>query len=123
MCTSPADCGCQNLNDREVKQRQMLGYGCMVVAFAVVGVSKLQSSPDWVSAMPAIPFFFAYINLLQARTRTCIMLAFMELDMSEGKAQPVADRQTGRRLKKRSLKLIAGAAGLAALSAALCWKL
>lgn len=123
MCTSKAPCSCQNLNDHEVKKRQVLGYGSMVVAFALVGMAKLQNPPEWVQAMPAIPFFFAYLNILQARTRTCVALAFQEKDMSEGQLQPVSDRETSWRLKKRSAKLIAGAAALAALSAVICWKL
>lgn len=123
MCTSPAACGCQNLDDREVKKRQVLGYGSLVAAFAVVGLAKLQNSPEWVQAMPAIPFFFAYLNLFQARTRTCVALAFLEKDVSGGQTLPVADRATSRRLKSRSLKLIAGAAVLAAVSTAICWKL
>lgn len=84
MCTSPQSCGCQNLNDREVRKRQLLGYGSMVVAFGLVGLGKVQQPPDWVKAMPAIPFFFAYLSLFQARTRTCVMLAFLEKDASQG---------------------------------------
>jgi hypothetical protein len=123
MCTSPAACGCQNLNDREVKKRKILGYGSLVVAFALVGLTKLQQPPTWVQAMPAIPFFFAYLNFFQARTRTCVALAFIERDMSQGKLSPVPDRQTSWLLKKRSAKLIASAALLAALSTAICSKI
>lgn len=123
MCTSSQSCGCENLNDSEVRKRRLLGYGSLVVAFGLVGLSKIQNPPNWVQAMPAIPFFFAYLNLFQARTRTCVMLAFLEKDVSQGQSQPVPDRQTSWRLKKRSMKLIAGAAALAALSAAICWRL
>jgi hypothetical protein len=123
MCDSPAACGCQNLNDHEVKKRKILGYGSLVVAFALVGLAKFQHPPEWVHAMPAIPFFFGYLNILQARTRTCVALAFREADMSQGQLQPVPDRQTGWMLKVRSFKMIALAAVLALLSAAICWKL
>ena len=116
-------CGCQNLNDVEVKKRKILGYGSMVVAFALVAMSKVQQPPDWVQAMPAIPFFFAYLNMLQARTRTCVMLALLEKDMSDGQLQPVQDRASSWSLKKRSFKLIAAAGALAVVSAAICWKL
>lgn len=123
MCESLQSCGCQNLNDIEVKKRKILGYGSMVVAFALVGMSKVQQPPAWVQAMPAIPFFFAYLNLFQARTRTCVMLAFQEKDMSEGQLQPVQDRASSWKLKKRSFKLIAGAGALALVSAAICWRI
>ena len=123
ICSSRAECGCQNLNDAEVRKRKILGYGSLVVAFALVGLAKFQQPPEWVQAVPAIPFFFAYLNIFQARTRTCVALAFFERDMSQGKLQPVSDRDTSWRLKKRSAKLIAAAAALALLSAAVCWKL
>lgn len=122
MCTSPADCGCQNLNDYEVKKRKIMGYGSLVVAFALVGFSKLSEQPDWVAFMPAIPFFFGYLNLGQAKTRTCVLLAFVEKDKSGDQLLPVSDRATSRRLKKRSAKIILGAAALAVVTTALCWK-
>lgn len=93
----------------------------MVIAFALVGLGKVQQAPDWVQAMPAVPFFVAYLGLLQARTRTCVALAFAEQDMSEGVLQPTPDRKTSRRLKKRSAKVIATAAALAVISTAICW--
>lgn len=123
MCSTEASCGCQNLNDGEVRKRKLLGYGSLVVAFAVVGVNKVQQPEAWVHATTAIPFFFAYLNLFQARTRTCVALAFQEIDLSGSSMQPIEDRETGRRLKRRSVKMIAGAAALAAVSAAVCWKL
>ena len=123
MCTSKAACGCQNLNDSEVKKRKMLGYGSFIAGFALVAMCKLQQQPEWVNAMPAIPFFFGYLNVLQARTRTCVLFAFMEKDMTGDVLQPVPDRATSWTLKKRSVKLIVGAGVLALVSAAICWKL
>lgn len=122
MCTRQSDCGCQNLNDYEVKKRKIMGYGSLLVAFALVGLSKVQEQPEWVAAMPAIPFFFGYLNLGQARSRTCVLLAFAEKDKSGDQTLPVSDRATSRRLKKRSAKIILGSAALAVLTAALCWK-
>ncbi len=122
ICTTSAECGCQNLNDYEVKKRKIMGYGSLVVAFALVGFSKVSEQPEWVSAMPAIPFFFGYLNLGQAKSRTCVLLAFAEKDKSGDQLLPVSDRATSRRLKKRSAKIILGAAALAIVTAALCWK-
>ncbi len=122
ICSTREQCGCQNLNDREVKKRKILGYGSLVVAFALVGLSKVPDQPDWVAAMPAIPFFFGYLNLGQARSRTCVLLAFTEKDQSTDQTLPVSDRATSRRLKKRSAKIILGSAAFAVLTAALCWK-
>lgn len=123
MSSTSAACGCQNLNDNEVRKRKVLGYGSLVIAFAVVGINKVQQPEAWVHATTAIPFFFAYLNLFQARQRTCVALAFQEIDLTGPSMQPIEDRETGRRLKRRSVKMIAGAAALAALSAAICWKI
>ncbi len=123
ICRTKEACGCQNLNDNEVRKRKVLGYSSLVIAFAVVGLNKVQQPDAWVHATTSIPFFFAYLNLFQARQRTCVALAFQEIDYSGPAMQPIEDRETGRRLKRRSAKMIAGAAALAALSAAVCWKI
>ena len=117
---SEETCSCSNLNDSEVKKRKMVGYASLVAAFGLVYLNKVQAPPAWVLATPAVPFFFGYLGLLQARSRTCVGLAFVDRDMSEGKLSPVSDREVAWRLKKRSGKIIAQAAVAAALSAALC---
>lgn len=115
-----SECECCNLNEREVKKRLVLGYGSLMVAFLMVVLNKTQGAPIWVQWTSAVPFFFGYLGLLQARTRTCVALALVDRDMSEGRLCPVSDRETGWRLKKRSYKLIAFSAGLALLSTYLC---
>jgi hypothetical protein len=121
--TSAAACGCHNLDDSEVRKRKVTGHWALIAAFALVAASKLHELPKWIAALPAIPFFLGYLNLLQARTRTCVMLAFMERDMSQGTMRQVSSRALGRRLKKRSVKLILAAGLLAAISAALCCRI
>lgn len=108
-------CGCCNLNEPEVKKRRVLGYGSLVIAFALAILSKLHPPPGWLQWGPVVPFFFAFLNLMQARTRTCVLLAIVDRDMTEGQLQPVSDRETGWKLKKRSYKMIAAAAALAFL--------
>jgi hypothetical protein len=116
-------CACANLNEPEVNKRRTLGYGSFVAAFALVGLNKVQTPPLWALWMPTVPFFFGYLNLMQAKSKTCVALALADRDMSEGELRPVKDRETGWRLKKRSYKIIAGAGVLAAVSAAICMKL
>lgn len=120
---APSCSSCCNLNDTEVQKRRLLGYASLLAAFALVVLSKLQRLPEWVQILPAIPFFVAYLNLFQVRSRTCVALAFMERDLSNGQLQATPDRATSRRLKKRSAKMIASALVLALVSAAICWKL
>lgn len=122
MGTAQVHCGCQNLNDDEVRKRQVMGYGSLLFAFALVAMSKLSESSQWLAAGSAFAFFLGYLNLGQARTRTCVMLAFAEKDKTGAQTQPVLDRATSRRLKKRSLKIILGSAVLAIFTATLCWK-
>ena len=97
-------CGCCNLNDPEVKKRRILGYASLIIAFVLVALNKLQPPPSWMLWSPAIPFFFGYLNLMQARTRTCVALALLDRDMVEGELQAVKDRETGWQLKVRAYK-------------------
>ncbi len=118
-----ADCGCHNLSQREVTKRQNLAYSSFVVAFALVGYQKVVAQPDWVQWMPMIPFFVGFLGIFQAKTRTCVALALADKDMTEDKLGPVKDRETGWKLKKRSAKIIAGAAALAFVATAICQRL
>lgn len=116
-------CGCCNLNETEVKKRWFLGYASLVVAFALVALNKLQPPPSWMLWGPVIPFFFGYLNLMQARTRTCVALALLDRDMVEGRLQAVKDRETGWQLKVRAYKMMMSAAFLGAISTLLLLKL
>ena len=113
-------CGCCNLNEPEVKKRRFLGYASLVIAFALVALNKLPPPPSWMLWSPVIPFFFGYLNLMQARTRTCVALALLDRDMVEGRLHAVKDRETGWRLKKRAYKMMAGSALIAVLSTIIC---
>lgn len=116
-------CGCCNLNDPEVKKRRILGYVSLIIAFVLVALNKLQPPPSWMLWSPAIPFFFGYLNLMQARTRTCVALALLDRDMVEGELQAVKDRETGWQLKVRAYKMMFGAAILGAVTTLLLIRL
>jgi hypothetical protein len=116
-------CGCCNLNEPEVKKRRILGYASLVIAFALVALNKLHPPPSWMLWSPAIPFFFGYLNLMQARTRTCVALALLDRDMVEGELQAVKDRETGWQLKVRAYKMMVGSALVGALTTALLLRL
>jgi len=116
-------CGCCNLNDPEVKKRRILGYASLIIAFVLVALNKLQPPPSWMLWSPAIPFFFGYLNLMQARTRTCVALALLDRDMVEGELQAVKDRETGWQLKVRAYKMMFGAAILGAVTTLLLIRL
>lgn len=95
----------------------------MVAAFVVVGLTKLQPPSLAMACLPGVPFFFAYLNLFQARHKTCVLLAAMERDHRGERPEPLSDRQAGWELKKRSLRIVGQASALAIASAALCAKL
>lgn len=116
-------CTCQNLDDREVKRRLYLGYVSLLVAFVMVLVNRLEARPLWIQVLPIVGFFFGYLGLLQARTRTSVVLALLERDMSDGVLGPVKDRETSWLLKQRSVRLVSLATILALASAAVCWRL
>ena len=105
---------CTNLNKSESRKRRVIGYGSFLIALAFAGKSKT----SWVG----VPFFFGYLNILQARTRTGVALALTDRDMSEGKIGPVKDRETGWKLKKRAFKLVLGAGALAVVTTVVCRK-
>lgn len=114
---------CCNLNDPEVKKRQRLSALSFFTAFGAVFLSKLYQPLSWFSLLAAVPFFIGYLGLLQAKARTCVLLAFQEIDLSRAEPQPIPDRETGWLLKKRSIKIIINAGCLALLSTVICWKL
>ena len=116
-------CGCCNLNEAEVKKRRFLGYASLVIAFILAALNKLHPPPSWMLWSPMIPFFFGYLNLMQAQTRTCVALALLDRDMVEGELQAVKDRETGWQLKVRAYKMMAGSALLALLSTSICLQL
>jgi hypothetical protein len=111
-----------NLSDWEVRKRLAKGYGSFLAAFALVGMNQGKLPPHLAQWAPAVPFFLGYINLMQAKKRTCVTLAVTDRDMLDGKLGPVKDRETGWRLKKRAFKMIVGAGLLAAVSATVCRK-
>lgn len=111
---------CRNIDSEAASGRLRGGYLCLLAAFALVVLIKIVQPATWVQLTPALPFFLGYLNLLQARTRTCAVTALLEQDRSEGEPQPVKDRETGWRLKQRSAKLMLAAAILAALSTVVC---
>ena len=67
----------------------------------------------------SIPFFFGYLGLLQARAKICVALALLDRDLSQGKLQPVGDRESAWRIKKRSLAILLQSGSLSLLSTAL----
>ncbi|MCA9776572.1 MAG: hypothetical protein KC800_07650 [Candidatus Eremiobacteraeota bacterium] len=116
-------CGCCNLNESEVRKRRFLGYASLVIAFALVALNKVQPPPAWMLWGPLVPFFFGYLNLMQARTRTCVALALLDRDMVEGTLQAVKDRETGWKLKKRAYKMIVSSTMLSILTVFVCLRL
>lgn len=110
----------RNIDSRGASLRRRGGYLCLLTAFVLVGLNKLFAPSLWARLAPAIPFFLGYLNLLQAATKTCALVALQEQDRSEGQLQPVEDRETGWRLKQRSVKLILASACLAIVSTVIC---
>jgi len=116
------DCGCSNLNDREVTKRIILGATSLTVALATAGFSRTQPPARRTFWIPAVPFFIGYLGLMQAQTRTCVALALTDREMRNGKVAPIESRRKGWKLKKRSLKILFAAAALALASSAICKK-
>ena len=116
-------CGCCNLNEPAVRKRRFLGYASLVIAFALVALNKIQPPPEWMLWGPVVPFFFGYLNLMQARTRTCVALALLDRDMVEGELQSVKDRETGWKLKKRAYKMMGCSTLLSFLTVLACLRL
>lgn len=115
-----SQCHCRNLDARGARNRRRTGFICLLLGFLTVVLGKVCEAALWLRLVPAVPFFVGYLGLLQSQTKTCVVLALLEKDTSQGRVEPIEDRETGWQLKRQALKLIGGAALLALLSTLAC---
>lgn len=103
----------ENIAGKEVDKRRVMGYGSLTVAAGMVWWSLLTGQPMWVRACVFVPTFFGFMGLLQARRRTCVVLAAVGQQCFLEGTEPVEDPEVRDQLRAAGFKLAAQAAVLA----------
>ncbi|HQR42593.1 MAG TPA: hypothetical protein PLX97_07905 [Gemmatales bacterium] len=106
---------CLNLGPRESRKRRLLGLLAFNIGIVLAIFFIWQNVDDLLRATVFIPFFFAYLGILQSLQKTCVFLAIQgKQNLDQGNEQ-VAEDALRRKLWHRSLWIIFWAATLALL--------
>lgn len=89
------------------KRLRMLGGIALFLATSTIAVflARYEAHVLWRVAL-FLPFFFAIMLVLQARTRTCVVLAALGAWDLDCGMQRVPDRNLERRLRRRAYALV-----------------
>jgi hypothetical protein len=107
---------CQNIGPKQIRKRRLLGLLTFQVAVILSVVFIWQNVDDMLRALVFIPYFFAYLGILQSMQKTCVFLAFKGKQNMDQGDEAVAEQQLQRRLFFRSVWIVI----LAALLASIC---
>ena len=108
---------CSNLNESEVKKRKILGYVALLIGLGMGLSHKVVDQPEWMAWMNTVPFFFGFLGLFQAQTKTCVFFATMGKEVTDQGLQTVAPDKSAI-LRHRSLRLTLQSGLLAVLLSA-----
>lgn len=103
----PPDPGsCSNLTAAGVRQRRMFGVAMALVAVAGAVAAVWLRIPRLARLGLVVPFFLAGLGLLQARARTCVVLAAKDRREGAAGVEPVADPDEAARLRAVGARVI-----------------
>jgi hypothetical protein len=77
-----------------------------VVWGVLLGWFLVSGQPWYVRLTLAIPAWFAFLNLLQARRQVCVFLAAQGRMHLDGGVQPVSDPEADRLLRRQSRRIL-----------------
>jgi len=107
---------CQNLGPKQIRKRRLLGLLSFQIAVILSVVFIWFNLSDLVRATVFIPYFFAYLGVLQSLQKTCVFLAFQGRQNLDTKEEAVAEELLQRKLKSKSIGILV----LTTLLALLC---
>lgn len=110
-----------NMGPKEIKKRFLSGIFSLTAAAAMmVSLFLMRDVPGFLFTVLFILLWTGFFGLLQARTRTCALLAAMGVRNMDSGNEKIRDKALAEALKRRSRKLIlisfAAAAALTLLS-------
>lgn len=101
-----------NLGAKGRRNRMILGLTCLVGSFAL-GLWMVSTQVHWILRLSLLlPMFLGVVTLMQALTRTCVVLAALGAWDLDCGTQRVPDPDLERRLRHRAYGIV----GLAALT-------
>lgn len=101
-----------NLGAKGRRNRMILGLTCLVGSFAL-GLWMVSTQIHWILRLALIlPMFLGVVTLMQALTRTCVVLAALGAWDLDCGTQRVPDPDLERRLRHRAYGIV----GLAAVT-------
>jgi hypothetical protein len=107
---------CLNLGPKQIRKRRLLGLLSFQLGVILSVVFIWLNVPDIVRATVFIPYFFAYLGILQSLQKTCVFLAFQGKQNLDAGNEAVAEDRLRSQLKNRSIWIII----LATILALLC---
>ena len=107
---------CQNLGPRQTRKRRLLGLLSFQIAVILSVIFIWLNVSDLVRATVFIPYFVAYLGVLQSLQKTCVILAFQGKQNLDTNEEIVTEELLRRKLKSKSIGILV----LAMLLALLC---
>ena len=97
---------CRNLGPKEIRKRRLLGYLALNVGLVLSILFIWQDVSDYFRALVFIPFFVAYLGIIQALQKTCVVLALKGQQNQDQGDEPVVDRALRNKLWRRSIWIL-----------------
>jgi hypothetical protein len=107
---------CLNLGPSQIRKRRLLGLLSFQLGLVLSILFVWLNVSDIVRATVFIPYFFAYLGIIQSLQKTCVFLAFQGKQNLDAGNETVTEDLLRKKLKSRSIWIII----LATLLALLC---
>jgi hypothetical protein len=112
-----------NIDAAGERQRRVMGVIALVVAVALALYISLTEPPRVARLVVFVPIFASALGFLQARSKTCVVLAARNArDVGHG-IQAVSDPAEARRLRVTGLRVFLLSTAIAAAATAAFWLL
>ncbi len=98
---------CPNIAGREVKRRKNFTYFGIILTLLTIAITLYQQYEGILRALVFIPAMSMIIPLLEVRSKTCIVNAFLGLKNMGHKYEKEKNEDFLKEQRKESLKLVA----------------
>jgi len=116
----PALDAAENIGPAERRARIIMGTGSLIVGLAVGAVLAAKGVSRWWRILLILPFYNAVLGFLQARERTCVMMAGQGYRKMGSRLEKVTDPRLDALLRRKSRRIFILSALIAAALTGLC---
>ena len=110
-----------NIGPAERRKRWILGFFSLAVSFSGAIYLKTSQMPHMLQLGLFAPFFLGFFGVIQAREKTCSLLAEMESKNMDWGPEKIADSLSAQELKKKGREILLKSAAAAAILTAVCF--